>query len=372
MAKEHPLRLLLRLGVSACVAAGAVILTIMPARAATVRVVAPGQSIQAAIDAASPGDTVQLLPGTYHESVTISTDDITLRGAGDGHGGTVLEPPATFPNNFCAIVPPEPVPGHGAGICVLGVFDLSSETVTSYTTGDRVTGISVQGFPGDGISLVATKNVQVDHDSLTGSGAYGLADNATFGSVIKSNVIDGGSRAGVYYSSDDGVIAGNDVSNAGYGIALQDSNNVTVSGNYSHGNCDGYMDFDSSGDSSSGDNITVTGNVFSANNEICAGAPSINFPAIQGTGMVLIGSTRTLISGNLITGNTGDQPLSGGIALVTGQQYLGGPAEGAVVISHNRLSGNSPDDLLWDGVGSGITFTGNACSTSSPAGLCRS
>src|SRR5438105_9764612 len=76
-------------------------------------VVGPGQSIQAAIDRASPGDTVLVKPGVYHQSVQIRTDGITLRGSGDFRGGTVLVPPAEFPKTPCnsAFGP--------TGICVL-------------------------------------------------------------------------------------------------------------------------------------------------------------------------------------------------------------------------------------------------------------
>ncbi len=39
----------------------------------------PGQSIQKAIDAASPGDIIEILPGTYNESINI-TKSLILRG----------------------------------------------------------------------------------------------------------------------------------------------------------------------------------------------------------------------------------------------------------------------------------------------------
>src|ERR1700687_5286229 len=64
-------------------------------------VVGPGQSIQAAINEASPGDTVLVEPGVYHQSVQIRTDGITLRGSGAFRGGTVLVPPKSFPKTLC-------------------------------------------------------------------------------------------------------------------------------------------------------------------------------------------------------------------------------------------------------------------------------
>jgi hypothetical protein len=64
-------------------------------------IVGPGQSIQAAVDSARPGDTVLVKAGVYRQSVLIRTDLITLRGSGDFAGGTVLKPPASFPRNIC-------------------------------------------------------------------------------------------------------------------------------------------------------------------------------------------------------------------------------------------------------------------------------
>ena len=50
------------------------------ARTATVWTVKPGQSIQAALDQARPGDTIEVEPGRYKEQVLVDIDDITLRG----------------------------------------------------------------------------------------------------------------------------------------------------------------------------------------------------------------------------------------------------------------------------------------------------
>lgn len=47
-------------------------------------------SIQAAIDAAAPGDTIHICAGVFGERLTITTD-VTLAGVGDGGNGTTLD-----------------------------------------------------------------------------------------------------------------------------------------------------------------------------------------------------------------------------------------------------------------------------------------
>ncbi len=49
--------------------------------AVTIQVPTDAPSIQAAVDAAQPGDTVEVAPGVYHESVQVRTPDLTLLGA---------------------------------------------------------------------------------------------------------------------------------------------------------------------------------------------------------------------------------------------------------------------------------------------------
>jgi hypothetical protein len=49
---------------------------------ANTHLVHPGDSIHAAVDAASPGDTIMVRAGTYRESVKIQTDGLTLRAKG--------------------------------------------------------------------------------------------------------------------------------------------------------------------------------------------------------------------------------------------------------------------------------------------------
>src|SRR5690606_40090593 len=89
--------------------------------------VTPGESIQKAVDAAEPGDTVLIAPGTYKESVSITVSDVTLRGSGAGRTvlvpGTGKDASAEAGNGICVTgpdkeplkdvsVPPLPLRGY--------------------------------------------------------------------------------------------------------------------------------------------------------------------------------------------------------------------------------------------------------------------
>ena len=126
------------------------------AQASSVIVVGPGQSIQAAINAARPGDTVFVRPGVYHQSVQIRTNGITLRGSGAFHGGTVLVPPKHFPKTMCN-------GGFGpTGVCVLAKsLNPKSGAVFVPVRIDTVTGLLVTGFPGNGVFGYGTVGLSV-------------------------------------------------------------------------------------------------------------------------------------------------------------------------------------------------------------------
>ena len=74
--------------VATCASAFGVVFA-SPAGAAGAVIVHPGESIQAAVDAAAPGTTIIVQRGTYAENVEITTDGIKLLG-----NGATLVPPA--------------------------------------------------------------------------------------------------------------------------------------------------------------------------------------------------------------------------------------------------------------------------------------
>jgi hypothetical protein len=102
------------------------------------------------------------------------------------------------------------------------------------------------------------------------------------------------------------------------------------------------------------------------------GAPSEELPfPLSGTGVALWGAGGVKIDGNRITGNvpSADTDFSGGVVVASG---LGDPATAPASnrVHGNRILHNDPD-VFWDGTGSGNSFGGNICRTSTPAGLCH-
>ena len=333
-----------------------------PASAATITV-APGESIQAAVDAAAPGDTVVVQPGTYRETVVITTDGVSVRGE-----GAVLEPPAEPSESPCA--DPEE-PGAASGFCVIGTVDFETGEVLEPVRDVTIGGFTIRGFGANGIVAFGAAGATFERNVAEGNGEYGIAAFASTGTRILHNRTSGSEEAGIYVGDSpeaDVLIRGNETFDNLFGIFLRNAQDGTVSLNRVHGNCLGVLVLGDAPGPAGG--FSIVANAVQGNTRACP--PGEEAPPLSGVGVALVGAHDNRVSLNAITGNvpSGETAFRGGVAVVSGigpDGPTGTPSTGNRVVG-NLVLGNDPD-LFWDGRGENV-FAANLCRTSVPDEIC--
>ena len=342
---------------------GCLTLVSPPSAVANTHLVHPGDSIQAAVDAASPGDTIMVRAGTYRESVKIQTDGLTLQAK-----GRVTLKPLKYGDGQCYL------PGHVAGFCVVPVdFDASVGTYTRRVRDVAITGFRIVGFD-DGVFGFGTENLNVSHVVAIDNQDYGVASFDGIGTRFTRNATSGSRDAGIYVGDSvdaNAAVANNRSWNNALGILVRHSHKVVLSHNEVWGNCLGVFllsDIEAGGSGY----ITVQHNRVSANNNVCPNFEGF-LPDLGGGGIVLAGSQHDIIFQNVVTDNRGNTLFSGGIVLIT--NTLPNP-DGSFdkskdnLVAFNGLSGNEPADIVTDAASTQNVFVRNRCGTSIPGGLC--
>jgi hypothetical protein len=344
-------------------------------------VVTAGNSIQAAIDKAHPGDTVLVKPGTYHENLVITTDRVTLRGS--GRSNTFLAPPATTPAtapfNLCAL---DFFFGQrGAGVCVFGQIDPSNGNVIKPVTGVHVSNLTVRDFAGvgghggAGVFGYGTDRFQVTHVDASNNATYGISRFESTRTLFEFNRAWGSAEAGFYIGDSpnaDTVVKHNESWGNDLGIFVRHARGVTVQDNDVHGNCFGILVL-MDGQPGGAGNETIRENSFHDNNVFCPGSSDPGGPPPHGgAGVVLLGADHTLVADNEISGNTGSaHSLAGGVLVLSDAAlFPGGTDAMDNTVRDNEFRNNARADIFYDGKGSGNRFLENDCSTSVPPGLC--
>jgi len=198
-----------------CVLAGALALALalvagVGSAEADSSVVGPGESIQKAINAADPGDTI-VVRGLHREDVAIRKDGIKLRG-----DDAVIEPPARAGSPCSKTFRAE-------AICILGDMNLQ----TGEITGPRVSDVSVSGFTIRGFQEVGQGDFPGFSIDVFHARDATVTGNRTIGNV--------GGGIGLTSFSINTTIANNDVignaNSYASGIAVEISSNTTIAKN---------------------------------------------------------------------------------------------------------------------------------------------
>lgn len=343
--------------VAATVVLGLVNVVPMAAHAADRIVVRPGESIQAAVDRAKPGDVVSVEPGVYRGSVQVTVPRLTLTGSGPG---TVIAPSAAGTENACAVA------GHG--LCVTGTADHEASDV-------RLREFSVVGFKKNGVNATWADRIEVRQVTARDNGQQGISLEKSVHGTFRNNDSENNGESGIFLAntvdSEGGaldtqgaVVRDNRLTGNRVGVVLRRVRNMVVENNRITDNCGGVFVVGDEGVPRAG-SLTVRGNLVAENNKYCK--PNGRLPFIQGVGILLTGAENTLVTGNQVLGNAGTSPMSGGVVLFRSNV---GVANSGNTIRQNIVQGNAPADLADRDTGAGNTFSGNSCRASVPTGRC--
>jgi parallel beta-helix repeat protein len=300
--------LLATMALTLLVASGVVLGAVIGSAGAQSSVVGPGESIQKAINAAHPGDTI-VVRGVHHEDVVLRKNGIKLRG----DDAVIEAPPKSKADSPCSkVFGPE-------AICVLGDVNIK----TGKLTGPRISDVSISGFTIRGFKQKPNKGEGTIMIDVLG------ARNVT---VVGNHVVgNNGDGIGISAEGLNNTIENNDLTdNKGEGVSVvQGQRNATVANNTLTGNADGIF-----ADKSTGTKILsndITDSTF--------------------VGTAIVNSTGTKIVSNDISrsGDTGiaifGPERANNDAKVLGNRISGGPFGIFVENAHGgSVSGNQVHD----------------------------
>lgn len=324
--------------------------------------VTPGQSIQAAVNAAHAGDTVHVAAGTYHESVEITK---SLNMVGDGQGATIIVPPSSPPRSQGAPCFDPNAPTEFNGLCIHGVIDKNFNVVTPVGP-VSVHGFTVKNFNGTGVLFFGATSPHVDHNTFLNNADYGTAAFVSTNDFFDSNISNQNGEAGFYMGDSpaaNGTMTNNQaMNNFAIGIFVRDASGKAaapgkVANNSVRGNCIGIFFLNTGANPA---NWEASGNLVAANDNVCPGGQ----PSAGGIGIAVDGVNFVNIHDNLVRNNvatSGPLQITGGVVVAGGASHT--------TVTKNLINNNFPD-IRWDQTGTANSFGGNSCHTSIPAGLC--
>ena len=236
------------------------------APAATITV-EPGESIQAAIDKASPGDIIEVRSGTYEEGVDVNKP-LTLIGIDSGDGMPVIDSGSIgsavhLVSDRCQIIGFRLLNSQGHGIdvnsnhnkidnntveaCGACIFLSGSNGNTISNNDARVSCQGLMGLlPSDGIMLMDSNDSTIEGNSASGAylGIYLIHSHNN--TVVKNNAQDNTQGIAILGSNKNNIRENNPHNNKDGGISLIDgcTGNILTE-NMATGNANGILIQDS-------------------------------------------------------------------------------------------------------------------------------
>jgi parallel beta-helix repeat protein len=302
-------------------------------------------TIQAAVDAADPGDTVLVPAGTYPESVLVTEPGITIRGSRDA----VLD-------------------GTGLGLAFgIRVRSLDGSRLDGFT----LDGLTIRGYTRFGSQVSGVDNFRLTGTRYVDNPLYGLFPVRCSRGRVDHNEVSGSFDSGVYVGQCSDVLVDHNVAHLNtIGLEVELSTRVVVEDNVSTDNAIGALVQISPGRPVKvTQDVVVRRNVLSGNNQantVTEGSLLAGLPG--GVGIANVAGDDVHILDNVVSGNR-----SAGIGVVSLPPAVVAldpaldpfPDGGEVRGNISRGNGYDPDprlaplpgaDVVWD-------LTGSPCFT---------
>lgn len=290
-------------------------------------------TIQEAVNAANPGDTIYVRAGTYHEIVTINKNNLALTGE----------------NKHTTII-------DGGGGTDRTVLVDNADNV-------EINGLTIQNSY-DGIYLYDSSFGTVSGNIITTCASRGIILSCSSFITISGNTLTSNHDGIELYKSSFITISGNTITNSRFGIGISSSFGNTFSENTITNSEDGLYIWNSSYTTASGNTITNSASrgISLSNSSYCnVSENTITFSAIQG--ILLSSSFSNTISENTLTSNYAALQLyRSSYATVSGNNITNNSHYGIYLyqssdnmIFHNSFINNTIQveypgiDTTWDG-----------------------
>jgi parallel beta-helix repeat protein len=359
----------------------------IPAQANTIRV-KPGDSIQAAVDKAQPGDRILVKPGTYHEdgqpcptepshtcAVAIEENNIRLVGVPSRRHRVVLEADGDQDEGIA-------VGKSGDADCLT---DASKRVHRSL-----IRGLTVRGFEDDGVFLICVDHWRVTRVRAVDNDEYGIFPSHALIGRLDHSFASGANDTGHYIGQSSHARVDHNVARGNVsGFELENSSHIRADHNLATGNTGGILSFALPNlDVKSNSDNRIDHNVVRNNDKAntCTEPDDAVCDVPPGTGILLIATDRNRVVQNRVGGNDSFGIALSNYCLATGLQE---PACSALDIEpnpdgnrilDNRAMGNGTApaptlppvfavDLAWDTTGTDNCWSGNKAGTTFPSPL---